>query len=326
MGCSAPLGDADHAAVRAVAEALARELRPGDAGVPRDLARRREAGIDRAGGAVLPRPLPPAEVQDRGRPLDRQLRGHLGPGRGPARDRARTAGSAASTCWSAAGSGMTHNKGDTTARLAEPLGFVPTEHGVEAVRIVAAIFRDHGNRSDRRHARLKYLLADWGIAALPRGVPAARVVHARAGRWRSRRCRSTTTSAATARATGAGSTACSSRAGASWTPGAHRLKTRAPRDRRPGSGPASGSPASRTCCSPTSTPTASRPSSASSRRTASRCRRRLSAARRFSMACPALPTCGLAVAESERAIPGILDQFEAELETSACATRRSPSG
>ena len=40
----------------------------------------------------------------------------------------------------------------------------------------------------------------------------------------------------------------------------------------------------------------------------------LSAVRRFSMACPALPTCGLAVAESERAIPGILDQFEAELD------------
>ena len=61
------------------------------------------------------------------------------------------------------GLGMTHNKGDTTARLAQPLGFVPTEHGVEAVRLVAAIFRDHGNRSDRRHARLKYLLAEWGI-------------------------------------------------------------------------------------------------------------------------------------------------------------------
>jgi sulfite reductase beta subunit-like hemoprotein len=41
----------------------------------------------------------------------------------------------------------------------------------------------------------------------------------------------------------------------------------------------------------------------------------LSAARRFSLACPALPTCGLAVAESERAIPGILDLFEAELES-----------
>ncbi len=32
------------------------------------------------------------------------------------------------------------------------------------------------------------------------------------------------------------------------------------------------------------------------------------------MACPALPTCGLAVAESERAMPEVLDQFEAELD------------
>jgi sulfite reductase beta subunit-like hemoprotein len=31
------------------------------------------------------------------------------------------------------------------------------------------------------------------------------------------------------------------------------------------------------------------------------------------MACPALPTCGLAVAESERAIPAILGEFESEL-------------
>ena len=31
------------------------------------------------------------------------------------------------------------------------------------------------------------------------------------------------------------------------------------------------------------------------------------------MACPALPTCGLAVAESERVIPSILDRFETEL-------------
>jgi sulfite reductase beta subunit-like hemoprotein len=61
------------------------------------------------------------------------------------------------------GMGMTHHKADTTARLAEPLGFIPTAHGVEAVRIVAAIFRDAGNRADRRHARLKYLLAEWGI-------------------------------------------------------------------------------------------------------------------------------------------------------------------
>jgi sulfite reductase beta subunit-like hemoprotein len=39
----------------------------------------------------------------------------------------------------------------------------------------------------------------------------------------------------------------------------------------------------------------------------------LSGARRYAMACPALPTCGLALAESERAIPGILDALDATL-------------
>ncbi len=36
--------------------------------------------------------------------------------------------------------------------------------------------------------------------------------------------------------------------------------------------------------------------------------------RRWAMACPALPTCGLAVAESERVMPEIIDQLEVELE------------
>ncbi len=40
----------------------------------------------------------------------------------------------------------------------------------------------------------------------------------------------------------------------------------------------------------------------------------ISAARRWSMACVAWPTCGLAIAESERALPGMIDQLEAELE------------
>jgi sulfite reductase (ferredoxin) len=31
------------------------------------------------------------------------------------------------------------------------------------------------------------------------------------------------------------------------------------------------------------------------------------------MACPALPTCGLAVAESERVLPSLMDQMEVEL-------------
>jgi sulfite reductase (ferredoxin) len=38
-----------------------------------------------------------------------------------------------------------------------------------------------------------------------------------------------------------------------------------------------------------------------------------STVRRWSMACPALPTCGLAVAESERVLPSMIDQLEVEL-------------
>ncbi|MCG8455329.1 MAG: NADPH-dependent assimilatory sulfite reductase hemoprotein subunit, partial [Holophagales bacterium] len=60
------------------------------------------------------------------------------------------------------GLGMTHRKADTFARLATPLGHVAREHAAAAVRTVAEIFRDHGNRSDRKHARLKYLIEDWG--------------------------------------------------------------------------------------------------------------------------------------------------------------------
>lgn len=39
----------------------------------------------------------------------------------------------------------------------------------------------------------------------------------------------------------------------------------------------------------------------------------ISNARRFSFACPALPTCGLAVTESERVLPSVIDDVEAEL-------------
>lgn len=39
----------------------------------------------------------------------------------------------------------------------------------------------------------------------------------------------------------------------------------------------------------------------------------ISTIRRWSMACVALPTCGLAVAESERVLPGLIDQLEPEV-------------
>ncbi len=48
----------------------------------------------------------------------------------------------------------------------------------------------------------------------------------------------------------------------------------------------------------------------------------ISTVRRWSMACPALPTCGLAVTEAERALPDLLDQLERELDRLGLAEER----
>lgn len=60
-------------------------------------------------------------------------------------------------------SGLTHRKPETFARLATPLGFVAREHLVALVQTVAGMFRDFGDRTDRSHARLKYVVEEWGI-------------------------------------------------------------------------------------------------------------------------------------------------------------------
>ena len=37
---------------------------------------------------------------------------------------------------------------------------------------------------------------------------------------------------------------------------------------------------------------------------------RLSPLQRYSLACPAIPTCGLAISEAERVMPSVIDQLE----------------
>lgn len=61
------------------------------------------------------------------------------------------------------GMGRTHNKEETFARIADPLGFVPKEDVYEAVKAIVATQRDYGDRETRRHARMKYLIHDWGV-------------------------------------------------------------------------------------------------------------------------------------------------------------------
>jgi sulfite reductase (ferredoxin) len=61
------------------------------------------------------------------------------------------------------GLGRTANKPNTWPAVAQALAYVHRENVVEAARAVVAVQRDHGDRTDRRHARLKYLIADRGI-------------------------------------------------------------------------------------------------------------------------------------------------------------------
>ena len=311
MGCSAPLADADHATVREVAQALAAALRPGSRAYheiwldgEKQLSTEEEEPF--YGDRYLPRKFKTAVglsidncvdiyAQDVG------LLAIVGDGR-----------IHGFNLLVGGGLGMTHHKADTTARLAQPLGFVPTQHGVEAVRLVAEVFRDHGNRSDRRHARLKYLIAEWGVDRFREEfqrrasfslTPAAPVpslpFHDHLGRHRQPDGR--------------------------WFYGVfvqsgrivdspeillksalHEIITRfRPGVRLTGQQNLLLTDLDLRCVEEVESLL---------RRHGVTPAQELSAARRFSMACPALPTCGLAVAESERTIPGILDQFEAELE------------
>ncbi|WP_448572666.1 sulfite reductase, ferredoxin dependent [Trichothermofontia sp.] len=61
------------------------------------------------------------------------------------------------------GLGRTHNKAETFARLADPIGYVDRADIYDLVKAIVATQRDYGDRSQRRHARLKYLIHDWGV-------------------------------------------------------------------------------------------------------------------------------------------------------------------
>jgi sulfite reductase beta subunit-like hemoprotein len=311
MGCAAPLADADHAAVREVALALARELRPTSQAYHEIwLEGEKQVSTEQEepfyGDRYLPRKFKTAVglsvdncvdiySQDVGLlaiVADGRIRGF--------------------NLLVGGGLGMTHNKGDTTARLAQPLGFVPTAHGVEAVRVVAAIFRDHGNRSDRRHARLKYLIAEWGIdrfreefqrrASFQLGPAVSHPplpFHDHLGRHR--------------QSDGRFFYGVFIQSGRIVDTPGHRLKTALHQiitRFRPGIRLTGQQNLLLTDLDARSVEMLELLLRAHGVALALE----LSAARRFSLACPALPTCGLAVAESERAIPAILDQFEAELE------------
>jgi sulfite reductase (ferredoxin) len=61
------------------------------------------------------------------------------------------------------GLGMTHNNARTYPRLATPIAFVEPGDLFGIVDAVIALQRDHGDRTNRRRARLKYVVDDMGL-------------------------------------------------------------------------------------------------------------------------------------------------------------------
>ena len=199
------------------------------------------------------------------------------------------------------GMGMTHGEPDTFPRTGDLLGFCTPDQAIAVAEQVVTVQRDWGDRADRKHARLKYTIERHGLAAfraeLERRLgftlaPARTFAFTRSGdpdgwfqgadgRWNYllfvENGRIGGSLLATLR-----QVAEAHDGRLILTPNQNLLIADISAERRPAIAALLADPAP-------------------------------SALRRNAMACVALPTCGLALAESERALPGLIDALDADL-------------
>ncbi len=209
------------------------------------------------------------------------------------------------------GMGMTHGNDDTFPYIGQPICHIAAEELLPTAEAIVKLFRDHGNRANRKRARIKYLVHDWGVErfrsvltdyigrslTLPRGLEATGFLTHLGwypqgdGKWYY---------------------GISVENGRVKDEGDFRLRT-----------------ALRTLVErlkPTVRLTALQdillcdlPASAlpaieqTLRQHGVKPPQELTVLQTLSMSCPAIPTCGLAISESERALPGIIDELEVRL-------------
>src|SRR3954453_21213834 len=63
------------------------------------------------------------------------------------------------------GMGMTHGEPETYPRAADVMGFCKPDETVAVAEAIVTVQRDWGDRTDRKHARLKYTIEDRGLDA-----------------------------------------------------------------------------------------------------------------------------------------------------------------
>jgi sulfite reductase (NADPH) hemoprotein beta-component len=61
------------------------------------------------------------------------------------------------------GMGRSHGNEQTYPRLADVIGFITPDKVVDVAKAALTIHRDFGDRTDRKHARLKYVIAERGV-------------------------------------------------------------------------------------------------------------------------------------------------------------------
>ena len=209
------------------------------------------------------------------------------------------------------GLGMSHTDPDTRPFLAKELGFVSREQLVRTVEAIVTVQRDFGNRVERKFARMKWLVETRGVPwfraelesrlgfALGDWVPVGRFTLDDHLGWRDQ-------------GNGRFYFGLYVENGRIKDDGNLRLRTvlrelltRYPNEIRI-------TPQHNILLTNLRAEDEA-PIRELLRAHGVRTKEELSQARRFAMACPALPTCGLALAESERMLPGVIDVLEREL-------------
>jgi sulfite reductase (NADPH) hemoprotein beta-component len=204
------------------------------------------------------------------------------------------------------GMGMTHGEPETYPRAGDVIGFCKPEHAVDVAEQVVTMQRDHGDRSNRKQARLKYTIDRMGLAAFVAGLNARLKVKLRPAK-------------------GFTFTATGDRLG--WVEdetGKHHVTLFIENGRiagraRDGLRAIAELNAGRFVITANQNlviadiPSDQQPEIAALLR-AHGLDRPAGGLRRNAVACVALPTCGLALAESERYLPSLLTRLEIELD------------
>jgi sulfite reductase (ferredoxin) len=209
------------------------------------------------------------------------------------------------------GFGTTPSAKKTFPAIALPMCFATPQQAMDVMTAIVKVQRDFGNRADRKVARLKYLIHDWGIDRFKQKVeeyyggslPSPRPAHVYGFNdgmgWQ-------------AQGDGKFFYGLNVENGRIKDEGDYRLKA-----------------ALREICGTMAPPlrltphqsiifcdlkeTDRQPLLDTLRRHGVPLTEEITNTRRWSIACPALPTCGLAITESERILPTLVDQLEAEL-------------